>query len=167
MFLLFSYDDWLNGKVEEESISTDLTNSGKTFADILSKNAKVKERPKGSNRGPEVDRYVKTAGLNPENGYPWCMAFVYTMFDDFTRKMSIKNPLIKTAGVLDHWNNADRSLKININDILDTHTELINIRDELISDLLSIYEEREEYEMCVILKNKKEESIKVKENKTI
>jgi len=114
---LNSFDDWLNGKVEEESISTDLTNSGKTFADILSKNAKVKERPKGSNRGPEVDRYVKTAGLNPENGYPWCMAFVYTMFDDFTRKMSIKNPLIKTAGVLDHWNNADRSLKININDI--------------------------------------------------
>jgi len=114
---LNSFDNWLNRKVEEDAISTDLTNSGKTFADILSKNANVKEQPKGSNRGPDVDRYVKTTGLNPENGYPWCMAFVYTMFDDFTSKMSIKNPLIKTAGVLNHWNKADRSLKININDI--------------------------------------------------
>ena len=38
---------------------------------------------------------------------------------------------------------------------------------EILDSLISIFEEREEYEMCVILKNKKEESIKVKENKTI
>lgn len=120
---LNSFDDWLNMKVEEEAISGDLSNSGNTFADVLNKNSRVKEVPAGSNHGSDVDRYIKTVGLDPDKkalpatGYPWCMAFVYTMFDDFTNRMGIKNPLIKTAGVLDHWNKADRSLKIDINDI--------------------------------------------------
>jgi hypothetical protein len=38
---------------------------------------------------------------------------------------------------------------------------------EILDSLILIFEEREEYEMCVILKNKKVESIKIKENKTI
>lgn len=40
----------------------------------------VTERPAGSNRGPDVDAYLRTVGLNPEHGaYPWCAAFVSTM----------------------------------------------------------------------------------------
>lgn len=38
---------------------------------------------------------------------------------------------------------------------------------EIIDSLILIFEEREEYEICVNLKNRKEESIKIKENKTI
>ncbi len=114
---LNSFDDWLTKKVEEDAISADLTNAGSTFADVLSNNSNVKEKPTGSNRGPEVDRYVKTVGLDPEGKYPWCMAFIYTMFDDFTNKMRIPNPLIKTAGVLDHWKKADDDLKIGIDSI--------------------------------------------------
>jgi predicted chitinase len=114
---LNSFDNWLTKKVEEDAISSDLTNAGDTFADVLAKSTTVKEQPKGSNRGPEVDRYVKTVGLNPEKGYPWCMAFVYTMFNDFTSEMKIPNPLIKTAGVLNHWKKSDSDLKIGIEKI--------------------------------------------------
>ena len=38
---------------------------------------------------------------------------------------------------------------------------------EILDSLILIFEEREEYEICVTLKNKKEESIKIIENKTI
>jgi len=34
----------------------------------------VKETPAGSNRGPEVEKYLAAAGLG--GGYPWCQAFV-------------------------------------------------------------------------------------------
>ncbi len=37
----------------------------------------AKEVPPGSNRGPRVDYYLKTAGSTPGN--PWCAAFLYAM----------------------------------------------------------------------------------------
>lgn len=37
----------------------------------------VKEHPPGSNRGPEVDRYLNAVGLDAvRQSYPWCAAFV-------------------------------------------------------------------------------------------
>jgi hypothetical protein len=36
---------------------------------------------------------------------------------------------------------------------------------ELVDEVINIFEQREEYEKCSILKNKKEESIKIKLNK--
>jgi hypothetical protein len=40
----------------------------------------VREDPPGSNRGPEVDEYLRNVGLDPAMGsYPWCAAFVCTM----------------------------------------------------------------------------------------
>ena len=38
---------------------------------------------------------------------------------------------------------------------------------EILDELISIFEEREEYEKCEILKIKKEESLIIMENKTI
>jgi hypothetical protein len=35
----------------------------------------VRERPPGSNSGPEVDRYLRSVGRQP--GDPWCLALVY------------------------------------------------------------------------------------------
>jgi putative peptidoglycan binding protein/CHAP domain-containing protein len=66
----------------------------------------VREDPPGSNRGPEVDRYVKAVGLNPEGEFPWCAAFVYFCFDRACEQLGRANPLIKTAGTLDHWSKA-------------------------------------------------------------
>ncbi|MBN8834572.1 MAG: amidase [Niastella sp. SCN 39-18] len=62
----------------------------------------VSERPKNSNSGPEVNQYLKSIGLGP--GYSWCMAFVYWCVNKAAAEMSIKNPLIKTGGVLRQWN---------------------------------------------------------------
>ena len=67
----------------------------------------VMEQPLGSNRGPKVDEYLRAVGLNPATGsFPWCVAFVYWCFERAARDLHRSNPMIKTAGVLDHWNRA-------------------------------------------------------------
>ena len=67
----------------------------------------VMEQPPGSNRGPEVDAYLRGVGIDPTEGsFPWCVAFVYFCFEQAARKLDRANPMIKTAGVLDHWNKA-------------------------------------------------------------
>lgn len=65
----------------------------------------VMEQPIGSNRGPEVDSYLRAVGLDPTRGsFPWCVAFTYFCYDKAAANVSRKNPHIRTAGVLDHWN---------------------------------------------------------------
>ena len=64
------------------------------------------EDPAGSNRGVKVDEYARTVGLRPESALPWCAAFVYWCFKQAADTDAVTNPVIKTAGVLDHWNKA-------------------------------------------------------------
>jgi hypothetical protein len=64
----------------------------------------VEEVPKGSNKGPDVEKYLKSVGLGP--GYSWCMAFAYWNVQKASIKLGIKNPLFKTAGVMAQWNNS-------------------------------------------------------------
>ncbi|HLP41759.1 MAG TPA: CHAP domain-containing protein [Fibrobacteria bacterium] len=67
----------------------------------------VREVPPDSNRGPEVDAYLRAAGLDPEGqNYSWCAAFVYWCFEQAAGRGS--NPLYRTAGVLRHWREAGR-----------------------------------------------------------
>ncbi len=66
------------------------------------------EVPPGSNRGPKVDVYVTTTGLDPAGQFPWCMCFVYFCFDAASTSLGTANPCFKTAGVLDEWNGAAR-----------------------------------------------------------
>ncbi len=67
----------------------------------------VMEQPLGSNRGPEVDKYLQSVGIDPSQGsFPWCAAFVYFCFQQAAIGLGLANPVIKTAGVLDHWNRA-------------------------------------------------------------
>jgi len=69
----------------------------------------VMEKPLGSNRGPEVDEYLRAAGLDPRDGsFAWCVAFTHFCYLKAAEKLGIENPHIKTAGVLDHWNKAGR-----------------------------------------------------------
>jgi hypothetical protein len=69
----------------------------------------VLEDPAGSNRGPRVDEYLRSVGLNPAGGsFAWCAAFVYFCFGEASRLGGKKNPLVKTAGVLDHWSRAEQ-----------------------------------------------------------
>jgi len=65
----------------------------------------VVENPLGSNRGSEVDEFLRSVGLNPVGqNYSWCAAFVYWCFNNAAKQLQVNNPLIKTAGVLNHWN---------------------------------------------------------------
>lgn len=56
----------------------------------------------GKNDGKEVEEYLRGVGLG--KGYAWCAAFVYWCFQKASEELKVPNPLIKTAGVLDHWN---------------------------------------------------------------
>ena len=62
----------------------------------------IQEIPKGSNAGPDVEKYLKSVGLS--KGYAWCMAFVYWNVQQAATKLAVSNPLKKTAGVMDQWN---------------------------------------------------------------
>lgn len=57
------------------------------------------EKPLGSNWGKPVQDYLKSVGIT----FPasWCAAFVYWCFGQVG-----SNPLVKTGGVLNHWNQA-------------------------------------------------------------
>jgi len=62
----------------------------------------ISEQPPGSNAGPEVSAYLKSAGISP--GYPWCMAFVYWCVDKAAAELRLQNPLIRTGAVMLQWN---------------------------------------------------------------
>jgi hypothetical protein len=64
----------------------------------------VLEQPLGSNKGPEVNKYLASVGLSP--GHFWCVAFTYFCHQQAASNLGIVNPHVKTAGVLDHWNRA-------------------------------------------------------------
>jgi len=66
------------------------------------------EVPPGSNRGPEVDIYIKTTGLDPAGHFAWCTCFVYWCFNNASGKLDVPNPCPKTAGVLAHWAAANK-----------------------------------------------------------
>jgi hypothetical protein len=65
---------------------------------------KVREVPSDSNRGPEVESYLSRT--NTPAGNPWCCAFVYWCFDEAAKAMGRANPMVKTAGCMDHWRRA-------------------------------------------------------------
>lgn len=66
----------------------------------------VMEQPLGSNRGPQVDRYVEAAGLPASGGFAWCVAFTHFCYLTAAHQLGVANPHVKTAGVLAHWNKA-------------------------------------------------------------
>ena len=63
----------------------------------------VREDPRRPNRGPQVDAYVRTLGLEGATAQPWCAAFVYWCFDRAAERVRGPNPLVRSASVLDHW----------------------------------------------------------------
>lgn len=67
------------------------------------------EVPRGSNRGPMVDQYLASIGLNP--GFAWCCAFVFWCHREAAAHFGAKNLMPKTGGVMDLWN---RSVKYRV-----------------------------------------------------
>ena len=106
---IYSFREFIT---ESEMSISDPEEAGNKFAKILGDNKDIKESPKGSNKGPKVEAYLKSTGL--PGGNPWCMAFVYYVFQELSKALGTTNPLVKTAGVKYHWNKADKNLKIDI-----------------------------------------------------
>lgn len=87
-------------------ITTAAGDLGKAVIEIAKTQLHVRERPAGSNRGPEVDEYIELTGLTPSGGHAWCVCFIFFCFDRAARQLGRSNPMIRTAGVLDLWNKA-------------------------------------------------------------
>lgn len=60
----------------------------------------------GKNDGVAVEKYLKSVNLG--SGYAWCMAFVFWLFLRASEDLKVKNPVPKTAGVLDCYTKAKK-----------------------------------------------------------
>jgi hypothetical protein len=61
--------------------------------------------PQGTAFDADMKRVVKL--FQARHVVPWCCAFVYYCFDKASKKLGRpKNPMVRTAGCLDHWNKA-------------------------------------------------------------
>jgi len=76
----------------------------------------VRERG-GPNRGPEVEKYLESVGRAA--GQPWCVAIQYWAFEEAAKATQLRNPLPKTAGVIDHWRKAPERVKIRPEALVD------------------------------------------------
>jgi hypothetical protein len=63
----------------------------------------VREDSRRPNRGPQVDAYVRSVGLDPVGAHPWCAAFVYWCFERGAERVRAQNPMVRSASVLEHW----------------------------------------------------------------
>lgn len=56
------------------------------------------EKPKGSNWGNDVKKYLASVGI--KFPAPWCAAFVYWCVNEACNALKIDNPLFQTGGVM-------------------------------------------------------------------
>lgn len=60
----------------------------------------VTEHPPGSNRGPEIDSYLRRVGLDPTKGsYPWCASFVSAIILDAADALHLTHRFRGSASV--------------------------------------------------------------------
>lgn len=97
--MLKSFSEFIN----ESTIATGPEDAGQLIG-ILNKYVGKKEE--GNNAGEMVKSFLKSVGLG--TGNPWCMAFVYAIFEEFCKGKGIQNPLYKTGAVLTFWNESKR-----------------------------------------------------------
>jgi hypothetical protein len=71
----------------------------------------------GNNLGPQVEAYQRSTGNKPGSAY--CMSLMYFCYDEAAKLLSVPNPLVKTGGVLDHWNRAHSGVKVTVDMVLD------------------------------------------------
>lgn len=79
--------------------------------EIIETQLHVREKT-GKNDGVEVETYLKSVGL--PKGYSWCMALVYWAYEKASKELGVKNPLIKTGGVLRQWNEIEKKFRATL-----------------------------------------------------
>jgi hypothetical protein len=75
----------------------------------------VREKPEGSNDGPEVSQYLASVGIR--SPAPWCMSFVYWAHSTTAKANDTVNPLYKTGGCLMQWQKT-KCKKVSIADAI-------------------------------------------------
>jgi len=65
------------------------------------------EQTLGSNYGERTEQYLASTGL--DGGYAWCAAFIHFCFQEAAKERGNDTPRIKTADVLNHWNEAGQT----------------------------------------------------------
>jgi hypothetical protein len=75
-------------------------------------------KEKTSNRGPEVDFFVRTAGGRPSARPPWCAYFV-TFCCDALNRMGLELHPVITGRAVNHWLKAAEARRIARDDIWD------------------------------------------------
>lgn len=76
-----------------------------TALDVARSQVDVREQPPGSNGGPQVDAYLRSAGL--PSGTGWSAAFVYWCFDQAATQLGGINPLPRTGSASALWTLAE------------------------------------------------------------
>ena len=71
-----------------------------TVLDIARRSIGVHEQG-GNNRGPQIDEYLASVGLEP--GYPWCAAAQFYWFRQAAQRIGFENPFPRTASSLHVW----------------------------------------------------------------
>ncbi|WP_295389919.1 peptidoglycan-binding protein [uncultured Thiodictyon sp.] len=97
----------LFGKDSISNNSSKSTALGQEVVAFAATQIGVLEHPLGSNKGPEVDQYLASVGLQPGNF--WCTAFTYFCYQKAADKLGVKNPHTKTGLVLAHWSAAKQN----------------------------------------------------------
>lgn len=105
-----AYDRYLEESVEhDEADDIDDDLDGKTVADkmIAAMRSKVgvREVPKNSNRGPDVEEFQKATWLDG-SGWAWCAAFVcwgIKQVEDSGHELGFKRPLTAGAWDFERW----------------------------------------------------------------
>jgi hypothetical protein len=132
----------------------------------------MEEIPRGSNWGSNVKQYLDSVNID----FPasWCMAFVYWTVEKRCIELGVKNPLIKTGGVLRQWNEINPNYKVKtpqmgdifIMDFGSGHghtgfvTNVIGNRIETIEGNSNADGSREGYEVCAKPNGRQISSIK-------
>ena len=97
--MLKSFTEFIN----ETTIAAGPADAG-NLVGILKKY--VGKREEGNNAGEMVKGFLKSVGLGAGN--PWCMAFVYAIFEEFCKGKGLVTPLYKTGAVLNFWNESKK-----------------------------------------------------------
>jgi len=92
--------------------------------DVAESQVGVRESPKNSNRGPEVERYLASVGL--DGGYAWCSAFVYWCSEQAAVNRGLSEvPLVRTAWTPSIWSWAKKkNLGVKPDDVLNQDVKL-------------------------------------------
>lgn len=87
------------------------------FIDVAVSQIGNEEIPRGSNWGEHVQKYL--ASVDVDFPAAWCMAFIYWCVEESGIRVSdgtggLKNPLVKTAGVLRQWNEVASQFPLSV-----------------------------------------------------